>query len=126
MPIDWHEVTRYGGISKGVPSTPVSSAKLDRAVYAHVSERDGLRCRACSTYGGYDIHRHHLRGRKHTTHEDVCCLCDDCHDKTHVRLGGKTLKVYGDAEVRNQYGVPCGLTVEHRRPDGSWWTEVGR
>lgn len=109
-----------------IDKRPKTSAKSERAVYEHVSERDGLRCRACSEYGGIDIQRHHLRGRKYTTIQDVCCLCDDCHDLLHVRVGGKLLKVYGDAEQRNAWGVPNGLTVETRNNDGTWRVETGR
>jgi hypothetical protein len=129
MAIDYAAVAAHGGISKGPTVKPVSEysiAKQHRAVYAHVGERDGLRCRACGTYGGVDIHRHHLRGRKFTTHEDVCCVCDDCHDRLHVRVGGKTLKLYGDADVRNSAGMLCGLTIEIRQANGIWIKEHGR
>jgi len=101
------------------PTRPVSTAKSQRAVYQHVSDRDGLRCRVCGEYGGIDIHRHHLRGRSFTTVEDVCCLCDECHGFLHVRVGGKRLKVYGNADVRG------GLTVETKQNDGTWRVEAG-
>lgn len=113
----------YGRMAR---ATARAIAKADKAVYAHVSDRDGLRCRACGEYGGIDIHRHHLRGKKFTTREDVCCICDECHDKMHVRVGGKTLKIYGNAEVRNRYNVPNGLTIEMRQQDGTWLAEAGR
>jgi hypothetical protein len=100
-------------------------AKSDTSVYAHVSLRDGLRCRACGTYGGVDIHRHHLRGRRFTTVQDVCCVCDECHGLMHVRIGGKRLKLYGDAEQRSPWGVLNGLTAEWRTADG-WRVESGR
>lgn len=103
-----------------------SSAKCDREVFAHVSERDGLRCRACSAYGGIDIERHHLRGRKYTTVQDCCCLCEDCHGLLHVRVGGKLLKVHGNAEQRSPFGVLNGLTIETRNNDGTWRVELGR
>ena len=113
-----------GALAK--PARTVSTAKAQRSVYQHVSERDGLRCRACGAYGGIDIERHHLRGRHHTTIQDVCCLCDECHGLLHVRVGGKLLKIHGDAEQRNAWGVPNGLTIETRNNDGTWRTEDGR
>ena len=100
-------------------------AQNDRAVYAWVTERDGHRCRACGEYGGLAIHRHHLLGRKVTSIETVCCLCDECHANTHVRIGGKTLRISGNAEQRNRLGTPIGLTIE-RRIAGVWITEVER
>lgn len=109
-----------------IEKRPKSSAKADKAVYAHVSDRDGLRCRACGVYGGIDIERHHLRGRAFTTIQDVCCLCDECHGLLHVWVGGKLLKIHGDAERRNRWGVPDGLTVETRNNDSTWRVESGR
>lgn len=100
-------------------------ATADRSVYQHVAERDGYRCRACGTYEGLAIHRHHIRGRRFTTAEDVCCVCSDCHGRMHVRIGGKTLRIAGDAEVRDRHGVPVGLTCEWRRGD-TWVRETGR
>ena len=100
-------------------------AKADKDVYAYVSERDGLRCRACHAYGGVDIERHHLRGRKFTTTQDVCCLCDDCHGCLHVRVGGKLMKLYGDADARDRFGRLNGLTLETRNNDGTWRREEG-
>lgn len=105
------------------PVRVVSAAKVQRAVYQHVSERDELRCRACGTYEGEDIHRHHLRGRGFTTVEDVCCVCDDYHEKLHVRIGGKRLRISGNAEQRNAAGVLNGLTIERRQPNGTWMVE---
>lgn len=101
------------------------TATAHRAVYEHVSDRDGYRCRACGTYEGLGIHRHHLRGRQFTTPEDVCCVCSDCHARLHVRIGGKTLRIAGDAEVRDRHGVPVGLTCEWRR-GAAWVRETGR
>ena len=100
-------------------------AKADRQVYKDVDARDGLRCRACRTYAGIDAHRHHLKGRKFTTVQDVCNLCDECHELLHVRVGGKLLKLYGDANLRNEHGALCGLTLETRNNDGTWRTEEG-
>ena len=94
-------------------------AKADKLVYRAVDARDGLRCRICGEYAGLDIHRHHMRGRKFTTLNDVCHLCDDCHGLLHVRVGGKLLKVYGDANVSK------GLTVETKQNDGQWRVESG-
>jgi hypothetical protein len=48
MPIDWHEVTRYGGISKGVPSVLLKGRKakdrkdLEQAWKDAIDKRDGL------------------------------------------------------------------------------------
>ena len=70
--------------------------------------------------------RHHLRGRKHTTVEDVCGLCDDCHELLHVRVGGKKLKITGNAELRSAWGMPCGLTVERHCGDRGWITWCDR
>lgn len=106
-------------LAPGALAKPVrvkSTAAQDRAVYAHVTERDPV-CRACHQQPTTE--RHHLLGRKVTTIEAVCGLCDDCHDLLHVRVGGKKLKVYGDAEKRSAWGMPCGLTVE-RLTRGRW------
>lgn len=100
-----------------VEKRPKSSAKADRKVYQAVAERDGYRCRACGEYGGIDIHRHHIRGRKFTTMADVACLCETCHAYTHVRIGGKRLLVSGDADERN------GLTLHFRDATGQWHEE---
>lgn len=118
-------------LAKPEPHTRVKAradrqqAKADKEVYAYVSDRDGLRCRACGEYGGVDIHRHHLRGRAFTTASDVCCLCDDCHGFLHIRVGGKLLKLSGDANARDAYGALNGLTLETRQNDGSWRVETG-
>ena len=100
-------------------------ADADKVVYTHVEVRDWLHCRACRAYAGVDAHRHHLKGRKFTTIHDVCILCPDCHDLMHVRVGGKLMKLYGDANLRNEHGALCGLTLETRNNDGTWRTEEG-
>jgi hypothetical protein len=125
--------SNWPGLAIPKPTSPARAAasldrrkaKADRLVYAYVNERDGLRCRACGTYAGVDAHRHHLLGRKITSRETVCNICDECHDKMHVRLGGKKLKVYGDADQRDRFGRLNGLTVERRLADGRWVTELG-
>jgi hypothetical protein len=96
-----------------------AQAKADKLVYQAVDARDGHRCRICGEYAGIDIQRHHIRGRKFTTLNDVCHLCDDCHGLLHVRVGGKLLKVYGDANVSK------GLTVETKQNDRQWRVESG-
>lgn len=101
-------------------------AKADRLVYEHVNTRDGLRCRACGTYAGIDAHRHHIVSKKITTKAAVCNVCPDCHSRMHVRIGGKTLKISGNAEQRNKFGVPNGLTIEMRQQDSTWVSEEGR
>ena len=106
-------------------------------VYELVSIRDPW-CRACgqSFSESCPSHRHHLRGRKYTTVNDVCCLCAACHAGVHPRVGGKTLKIYGDADARDAQGKPNGLTVErvHNGPitetcyftrSGAWWQIEG-
>ena len=92
--------------------------KAHRPVYDHVTARDGGVCRVCGS--GQFVQRHHLKGRKFTTPEDVCCLCDDCHDLIHPRIGGKRLKVEGNADqVR-------GLKVYRMDPWGkAGWILVG-
>ena len=94
-------------------------SKLDRAIYQHVTERDPL-CRACHMEP--TTQRHHLLGRTITSEATVCGVCDDCHDLLHVRVGGKKLKIYGDAETRSAWGMPCGLTVERLSPMDGWLT----
>jgi len=101
-------------------------AKANGSVYQAVDLRDCYRCRACGDYAGVDVHRHHLRGRKFTTLEDVCHVCQSCHRLMHVRLGGKKLKLYGNADTRNQRGVLNGLTAEWWRPGDVWIVEAGR
>lgn len=92
-------------------------AKADKLVYEWVTARDPL-CRAC--HSRPTAHRHHLRGKDFTTREDVCGVCDECHTAMHVRVGGKTLKLYGNAEQRSALsGQPLGLTVE-RLIKGEW------
>lgn len=98
-----------------------------RDVYAIVDKRDGHCCRICyKRVGGVGmlqaVHHHHLISRsiatkseKHTTN-NVCSLCNDCHDK--VENSG-LLKIHGDADARNPVGVLCGLTLE-RAGDGAW------
>jgi len=100
-----------------------SSAKADRAVYAHVTERDPI-CRGCHMAATTD--RHHLLGRKITSKESVCGVCDECHDGIHPRIGGKTLKISGDAEKRSAWGMACGLTVERLTRAHGWVTWCDR
>lgn len=102
-----------------------AQAKADRLVYQHVNQRDGLRCRACGVYAGIDAHRHHLVSKKITTPEAVCCVCEECHDCLHVRVGGKLMQLSGDAEARDRFGRLCGLVLEVRQNDGSWRVETG-
>lgn len=93
--------------------------RQDRTVYEQVTERDGDRCRVCGSQRL--IQRHHLRGRKFTATQDVCCLCDACHDLIHPRVGGKRLLLTGDAD---QVG---GLSVYRMDPWGKvGWLYVGR
>jgi hypothetical protein len=87
-------------------------AKADSFVYDWVTARDGGICRVCGEGSG-EIHRHHLKGRQFTTKEDVCLLCDLCHDGVHVRVGGKWLDVRGNADR------PDGLIVR-MRIKGEW------
>jgi hypothetical protein len=87
-------------------------AKADSFVYDWVTARDGGICRVCGEGSG-EIHRHHLKGRQFTTKEDVCLLCDLCHDGVHVRVGGKWLDVRGNADR------PNGLIVR-MRIKGEW------
>ena len=106
------------------PTSKASKARADKAVYAAVTDRDQLFCRACGTYAGISAHRHHLKGRAFTTVEDVCLLCPSCHADVHVRVGGKRLKFYGDANVRRGW-APDGLTIEVLRL-GKWIVENNR
>lgn len=93
-------------------------AKPNGAVYAWVTARDPI-CRGCHSRPA--TQRHHLRGRGWTTREDVCGVCDDCHDELHVRIGGKTLMITGNAETRSAYSdMPCGLTVIRLVPGHGW------
>lgn len=94
-------------------------AKLDAFIYRHVTDRDPL-CRGCHMEP--TTQRHHLLGRKITSEATVCGVCDDCHDLLHVRVGGKKLKIYGDAETRSAWGMACGLTVERHCGDRGWIT----
>jgi len=94
-------------------------AKLDKIVYRHVTDRDPL-CRGCHIEP--TTQRHHLLGRSITSEATVCGVCDDCHRQLHVRVGGKTLKIYGDAEKRSAWGMPCGLTVERFFATRGWIT----
>ena len=90
----------------------------DRLVYAAVTARDGNLCRVCGSQ--QFVERHHLKGRKFTTTQDVCCLCDDCHGLIHPRIGGKRLKVEGNADEVN------GLRVSRMDPWGKvGWIAVG-
>ena len=100
-------------------------AARDRLVYQHVTERDGWRCRACQAYTGVDAERHHLRGRRFTTVQDVCILCNECHAALHVRVGGKLMQLSGDAEARDKFGRLCGLVLDVRQNDGTWRREEG-
>lgn len=101
-------------------------AKADKAVYQAVAERDGYRCRACGDYEGIDIHRHHLIGRSSTTTATVACLCSTCHALLHVRVGGKRLRIYGDADQRDSRGRLCGLTLDQRTVGDVWVSEANR
>ena len=96
-----------------------TQTKLDRAIYQHVTDRDPL-CRACHIEP--TTQRHHLLGRSITSEATVCGVCDDCHRLLHVRVGGKKLKIFGDAEKRSGWGMPCGLTVERHCGDRGWIT----
>lgn len=93
-------------------------------VYMLIDLRDRFRCRACSTYAGIDVHRHHLRGRTCTTLADVCHLCPTCHGWLHVRVGGVRLKLSGNADQRNRFGALNGLAAEWKQADGSWRMEA--
>lgn len=74
-----------------------AQAAADKVVYAAVTARDGNQCRVCGSRQG--VQRHHLRGRRYTTVEDVCCLCAACHALIHPRIGGVRLKVEGNANA---------------------------
>ncbi len=81
-------------------------------VYAHVTKRDVV-CRGCSK--NPTTQRHHMDGRSvPETIQNVCGVCDDCHDDLHVRIGGKKLKIFGDAET---FG---GLIVMRRVAAYTW------
>lgn len=96
------------------------AATMCRLVYALVDLRDRGICRACKRCVGLEfIHRHHLRGRKFTALADVCHLCNRCHGWLHVRVGGKRLKLAGNAELHG------GLTAWWKQADGSWREETG-
>lgn len=108
-------------------ATARQEAKADKAVYDAVTRRD-MGCRACGAENGL-FHRHHLIGRKFTNTQDVCLVCDTCHELIHVRVGGKALAISGNADVRGTQSRLVGgdgLTVQWRQPDGSWRTEHGR
>ncbi len=82
-----------------------------KPVYAYVTRRDVL-CRAC--HSRPTTQRHHLAGRGvPETKHNVCGVCDEDHDLLHVRIGGKRLKLSGDAEGK--------LTIERRIMD-TWFT----
>lgn len=119
MPIDYTALA----IPKPTPRKKVKAkaeraqAKADRSVYAYVTARDGDLCRVCQCEG-LEMHRHHLRGKKFTTREDVLVLCDVCHAGTHVRVGGKWLDLRGNADR------PNGVLVRMRL--GGEWKAMGR
>lgn len=89
-------------------------AASDRAVYQAVTERD-VCCRVCGST--QNMERHHIRGRKFTSTQDVVLLCGTCHDFLHVRVGGKRLRVSGNADEQ---------LVVHFRDGAGGWSEARR
>ena len=88
-------------------------ATLLKLAVSLVDLRDGHRCRICRDYAGLDIQHHHIvyrsKGGKHKT-ANLLSLCGNCHligvHRGHYRLSG-------DADMRNERGALCGVTVEH-------------
>lgn len=106
-----------------MPRRSKRTSQADREIYAAVTTRDGDCCRACGRGSGH-IHRHHLIGRSSTTTATVACICAACHQLLHVRIGGKRLRIYGDADQRDSRGRLCGLTLEQRTAGDTWVTEA--
>lgn len=89
--------------------------RQDRAVYAEVDARDGLRSRISGTYCAR-IHRHHIVPRSRggpTTTANVVSLTPEEH-LLHVH-GTAELVLSGNADTRNAFGALCGVHVERRR-----------
>jgi hypothetical protein len=103
----------------------------ERACYAEVDTRDGLRCRVCGRAGNPRaasmldrIHHHHMvyrsRGGQHEPNA-VLSLCARCHSELHVDC---TLRVEGDANARAaESGKLCGVKVSRYGESG--WRVVG-
>lgn len=89
-------------------------AKADKSVYALVDARDGLRCRVCREYQGYEIQRHHILARSLgglTTTANLISLCANDHL---VGVHGGHLRLNGNADTN------LGVKVERCIGGGSW------
>ena len=98
-------------------------SKADRDVYAAVTERDCV-CRSCGKANCRGIyHRHHIVYRSQggaTSMENVCLLCQPCHDAVHagtLHLSGnadETLRIEWRMRRRNEQRGSKG----HTQKDG--------
>jgi hypothetical protein len=95
-------------------------AQTQRAVYRHVTEREGHRCRVCAAWcSGQPTsllaagHHHHIiyaSAGGPCTPGNICLLCAQCHNEEHQHR----LRIEGMAEG------PPWLTLWTREADGAW------
>lgn len=81
MPIDWHEVTRYGGIPKGTPGVVLKDRKdetareKEQAWKDAIDKRDGMVSRISgkplSTTGGQKVLRDHCHIKSKKAHPEI-------------------------------------------------------
>lgn len=106
-----------------------AAAELLR-VHRLIDQRDGGRCRVCrhgispaAVQRRDRLERHHLVPRSlggEDTTANLCCLCVPCHDERHKK---GTLRLSGDADLRDERGRLAGIKVERLRESG--WQVVG-
>lgn len=102
--------------------------KAERQCYRAVDARDGRRCRVCRRQlGGLGmlnaVVHHHLVYRSKTSDphrsENVITICRTCDDQVH-RAG--RLRLTGDADLTDERGRFCGVTIE-RLTESGWAVE---
>lgn len=54
-----------------------------QVVRADVLQRAQYRCEECSLPWGLQVHHKTYENLGHETLDDLICLCNDCHKKTH-------------------------------------------
>lgn len=96
-----------------------------------VDRRDQGRCRVCakrceigSTFSDR-VERHHVLARSLGGVDEtfnLASLCVDCHDDRHKR---GTLRISGNADLRDPLGKFCGLKIERLKDHGWQVVRIG-
>ncbi len=137
LAIDYDAIFRAGGLGKGSSrydekiAKRAAARKAERECYRVVDARDGHQCRVCGRQCSLTAiplvdraERHHMiprsLGGKHEP-SNVVTTCKGCHERVHLR---GDMKLSGDAQLRDDRGRLCGVTVEELTESGWVTTRV--